>query len=73
MIYIIYTEFNITIGKLIGFGVIIGDISWISNLYLQIYQDVGLKELSKIFLDNIPFSNVVIISLIFLSFGILYR
>ena len=68
MIYIVIDTYNITFGKLIGFGVIIGGVSCIFNLYLHTYQNLGLKELPKIFLDNIPFYNVIIIPLIFISY-----
>ena len=68
MEYIINEKYNITIGKLIGLGVIIGGISCIFNLYLHTYQNKGYKELPKIFLDNIPFYNVIIIPLIFISY-----
>ena len=46
MEYIINEKYNITIGKLIGLGVIIGGISCIFNLYLHTYQNKGYKELT---------------------------
>ena len=68
MEYIIYENYNITIGKLIGLGVIIGGISCIFNLYLHTYQKKGIKELPKIFLDNIPFYAIIIVPLIYISY-----
>ena len=68
MEYIINEKYNITVGKLIGFGVIIGGLSCVFNLYLHTYKNKGFKELPKIFLDNIPFYSVVIIPLIFISY-----
>ena len=70
MEYIINDKYNITIGKLIGFGVILGGISCIFNLYLHTYQNKGIKELPKIFLDNISFYNIIIIPLLFISYNL---
>ena len=67
MEYIINEKYNITIGKLMGLGVVLGGISCVFNLYLHIYKNKGAKELPKIFLDNIPFYGVVIIPLMFIS------
>ena len=67
MEYIINEKYNITIGKLMGLGVVLGGISCVFNLYLHTYKNKGAKELPKIFLDNIPFYGVVIIPLMFIS------
>ena len=70
MEYIIYEKYNITVGKLIGFGIVIGGFSCVFNLYLHTYQKKGLIELPKIFLDNIPFYGVIIIPLIFIFYSL---
>ena len=67
MEFCLYEKYNFTVGKLIGFVIVIGGISCIFNLYLHTYQKKGILELPKIFLDNIPFYGVIIIPLIFIS------
>ena len=68
MEFCLYEKYNFTIGKLIGFVIVIGGISCIFNLYLHTYQKKGIKELPKIFLDNIPFYAIIIVPLIYISY-----
>ena len=66
--YSIIDKFSITIGKLIQLGVIVGGLSCIYNLYLHTYKKKGFKEMSKIFLDNVPFYSVVAIPIYYIIF-----
>ena len=68
MEYIIFDKYNITIGKLMGLGVIIGGLSCIFNLYKHTYQNKGFKDTIKILLENIPFYGVIIIPLLFINY-----
>ena len=67
MEYIINEKYDITVGKLIGFGVIVAGFSCVFNLYLHTYQQKGCREASKIILDCLPFYGVVIIHLFYIS------
>ena len=68
MEYIINKKYNITLGKLIGFGVIIGGFSCVFNLYLHTYKNKGCKEASKIIIENMSFYGVVIIPILFIKY-----
>ena len=68
MTYVISQKFSITVGKLIGLGVVIAGLSCVFNLYLHTYQKKGCKEAAKNFLDNIPFYAVIIVPLLFIEY-----
>jgi ethanolaminephosphotransferase len=68
MEYIINKKYNITLGKLMGFGVIIGGFSCVFNLYLHTYKNKGCKEASKIIIENMSFYGVVIIPILFIKY-----
>ena len=68
MTYVISQKFSITIGQLIGLGVVIAGLSCVFNLYLHTYQKKGCKEAAKNFLDNIPFYAVIIVPLLFIEY-----
>ena len=68
MAYTVNEKYSITIGKLIGLGVVLGGFSCVFNLYLHTYQKKGFKEMAKNFLDNIPFYSVIIVPLLFIKY-----
>ena len=68
MTYIISEKYNITLGKLMGLGVIIGGFSCVFNLYLHTYKNKGCKETSKIIIENISFYDVIIIPILFIKY-----
>ena len=70
MEYILNNKYNITVGKLFGFGVIIAGLSCLFNLCLHTYQKKGFQEFPKIFLDNLAFYGIIIIPLIFISYDL---
>ena len=66
MIYVVNEKYNITVGKLIGLGVVIGGLSCVFNIFLHTYQKKGCKESAKILLDILPFYGVIIIPIVFI-------
>ena len=68
MTYIISEKYNITLGKLMGLGVIIGGFSCVFNLYLHTYKIKGCKETLKIIIENISFYGVIIIPILFIKY-----
>ena len=67
MEFVIFEKYNVTIGKLLGLGVLLAGFSCVFNLYLHTYQQKGFKEANTIFLDSLPFYGVVIVPLFFIS------
>ena len=65
--YYINEEYNITIGKLIGLGIVFAGLSCLFNLYFHTCKKKRCKEASKIFLDMLPFYGVIIIPLVYIG------
>ena len=65
--YFINEKYNITIGKLMGLGVVLGGLSCLFNIYWHSYQQKSCKETSKIILDMLPFYGVIIIPLVYIG------
>jgi ethanolaminephosphotransferase len=63
-------DYSITVGQLIGLGVIIAGSSCVFNLYLHTYQQKGVKEAATNFLDNIPFYSVIFVPIIYIEFDL---
>ena len=66
----ISSSWGLTIGKLIGLGLVFGGFSTIYNLFLHTYQKKGFKEMLKIPIDTLPFYSSVIVPLIFIGYDI---
>ena len=66
MLYVINDKYNITVGKLMGLGVVAGGVSCVFNIFFHTYQKKGCKESAKICLDILPFYGVIIIPLVYL-------
>ena len=65
--YMINEKYNITIGKLMGLGVVIAGLSCVFNIFLHTYQQKSCKESAKILLDILPFYGVIIIPLVYIG------
>lgn len=63
-------SYRITIGKLIGIGLVFGGFSTIYNLYLHTYQKKGFKALLRIPIDTLPFYSCIIIPILFILYDI---
>ena len=61
----ISSSWGLTIGKLIGLGLVFGGFSTIYNLFLHTYQKKGFKEMLKIPIDTFLFSSEVCVVFIF--------
>ena len=68
MNYVISNYYSITVGKLIGGGMLLGGFSCVFSLYLHTYKKKGCKEALKNILDNIPFYAVVIVPILFIQY-----
>ena len=68
MCYVVNDTYKITVGQLLGLGVVLGGFSCVFNLYLHTYQKKGCKEALKNILDGIAFYCVVIVPLFFIKF-----
>ena len=68
MNYIVFEKYSITVGKIIGLGVVLGGLSCVFNLYLHTYQKKGAKEMIKNFFDCIPFYAVIIVPMLYIRF-----
>ena len=70
MKYNVNEQYSITISHIISIGVVLGGLSTVFNLCLHTCMKKGAREVTKIFLDIIPFYGVIIIPLLFIIFHI---
>ena len=66
--YTLIEKYSITVGKIVQIGVILGGVSCVFNLYLHTYKKKGFKEMTKIFLDNVPIYSVLMIPIYYIAF-----
>jgi len=67
MLYKVSDTYSVTVGQLMGMGVVLGGFSCIFNLCVHTYYKKGLKDVLKNFLDILPFYAVLIVPVLFIK------
>ena len=66
----VYEDYSMTVGQLIGIGVVIGGCLCTFFLYLYTYDKKGGWDMAKIALDNIPFYSSIFVPLLYIAFNL---